>query len=326
MTHATRSVQIFCSLLAQGALVLSTIPMPKSAVGRAEPISDVTTEENPMSDILHYISTGWDNLTRAMNRCESLEDTKTGGEAVLYLPAEVSTLPAISELQNHCRVRVEHLPARIMRPGGMDSSGIKDEGLLYLENPYVVPGGQFNEMYGWDSYFIIRGLLRDHRLELAKGMVDNFFFEISHYGGVLNANRTYYLTRSKPPFLRPLIMAVYEAEKAAGKQNASWLEQAYQSAVRDYDQWTHEPHLAGDTGLSRYFDHGDGPVPEIRGDPNHYYRGVAYYFLVHGGSHEDYLVQSSEEHSSGPTAGPSFPVHVCDPQAVGAEKTDCAPR
>ena len=53
-----------------------------------------------------------------------------------------------------------------------------------------------NEMYGWDSYFIIRGLLRDHRMELAKGMVENFFFEISHYGGILNANRTYYLTRS----------------------------------------------------------------------------------------------------------------------------------
>ena len=57
----------------------------------------------------------------------------------------------------------------------------------------LCPGGQFNEMYGWDSYFIIRGLLREHRTELAKGMVENFFFEIDHYGGVLNANRTYYL-------------------------------------------------------------------------------------------------------------------------------------
>ena len=44
-------------------------------------------------------------------------------------------------------------------------------------NKYVVPGGRFNEMYGWDSYFIIRGLLRAGRVELARGMVDNFFFE-----------------------------------------------------------------------------------------------------------------------------------------------------
>ena len=83
-------------------------------------------------------------------------------------------------------------------------------GLLYLPNPYVVPGGRFNEMYGWDSYFILLGLEADHREALAKGMVDNFLFEIEHYGGVLNANRTYYLTRSQPPFLTSMIRAVYE--------------------------------------------------------------------------------------------------------------------
>jgi alpha,alpha-trehalase len=325
MFHAPQRFCILITLLAQGSLVLSNDPILASERKPTAPISRPASAPDSLGDILRYISASWDTLTRTMSRCESLEDTKTEGEPVLYLPAEMAIPSSIAELQAQCRIRVEHLAAKIAGPGKIDLSKIPTEGLLYLENPYVVPGGQFNEMYGWDSYFIIRGLLRDHRLELAKGMVDNFFFEISRYGGVLNANRTYYLTRSQPPFLSSMIMAVYEAEKAAGKQNASWLEQAYQSAVRDYDQWTHEPHLAGDTGLSRYFDHGDGPVPEIRGDPNHYYRGVAYYFLVHGGSHEDYLIQSSEEHSSGPTAGPSFPVHVCDPQAVGAEKTDCAP-
>ncbi len=54
-------------------------------------------------------------------------------------------------------------------------------------------------MYGWDSYFILLGLLRDGRVDLARGMVENFFFEIEHYGSILNANRTYYLTRSQPP-------------------------------------------------------------------------------------------------------------------------------
>ena len=96
---------------------------------------------------------------------------------------------------------VDNLPERISKGGDVDISKIRTEGLLYLENPYVVPGGQFNEMYGWDSYFIILGLLRDHREELAKGMVEPFLFEIEHYGDVLNANRTYYLTRSQPPFL-----------------------------------------------------------------------------------------------------------------------------
>ncbi len=78
-------------------------------------------------------------------------------------------------------------------------------GLLYLPNPYVVPGGRFNEMYGWDSYFILLGLEADHHEALAKGIVDNFLFEVEHYGAVLNANRTYYLTRSQPPFLTSMI-------------------------------------------------------------------------------------------------------------------------
>ena len=156
-----------------------------------------------------------------MNKCESLEDTKTGGEAFLYLPSGMEIPSAVAELQNHCRVRVQHLPTAITRLGEIDLSKIPTEGLLYLENPYVVPGGQFNEMYGWDSYFIIRGLLRDHRGDLAKGMVENFFFEIEHYGGVLNANRTYYLTRSQPPFLSSMILAVYEDETAEGKSGSS---------------------------------------------------------------------------------------------------------
>ena len=83
-------------------------------------------------------------------------------------------------------------------------------GLLYLPRPYVVPGGRFNEMYGWDSYFIQVGLLRDGEVERARDMVDNFLYEIEHYGTILNANRTYYLTRSQPPFLTRMMLGVYE--------------------------------------------------------------------------------------------------------------------
>ena len=102
------------------------------------------------------------------------------------------------------------LPRRIEKLGDVRPEELPAQGLLYLPNPYVVPGGRFNEMYGWDSYFILLGLEADHREALAKGMVDNFLFEIEHYGAVLNANRTYYLTRSQPPFLTSMIRAVYE--------------------------------------------------------------------------------------------------------------------
>src|SRR5262249_60841854 len=135
-------------------------------------------------------------------------------------------------------------------------------GLLYLEHPYVVPGGRFNEQYGWDSYFIVLGLLEDGRIDLARGMVENFFFEIEHYGTILNANRTYYLSRSQPPFLTSMILAVYDAEKAAGREDRKWLERAYGYAAKDYQMWAEAPHAAGDTGLSRYYAPRDGAAPE----------------------------------------------------------------
>jgi alpha,alpha-trehalase len=71
--------------------------------------------------------------------------------------------------------------------------------------PYVVPGGRFNELYCWDSYFIVLGLLQDGRTDLARGMADNLLYEMQYYGKIPNANRTYYLTRSQPPFLTSII-------------------------------------------------------------------------------------------------------------------------
>ena len=180
-------------------------------------------------------------------------------------------------------------------------------------------------MYGWDSYFIIRGLLRDHRTELAKGMVDNFFFEIENYGGVLNANRTYYLTRSQPPFLTSMILAVYDNEEAEGKADRVWLEKAYQFARRDYKQWNEQPHLAGNTGLSRYFDHGDGPVPEIMGDPSHYYRGAAYSFQADDRQFHSYLVHDNDKALAGKQIGPRFPVLDCSPDAADIAASQCTP-
>ena len=260
-------------------------------------------------DVQRYIALGWDHLTRSLDRCKTYEDQKVGDEAYLYFPADFQSLPAFRELVKGCRVHVERLPEVITNPDDVHLNKISNEGLLYLPHAYVVPGGQFNEMYGWDSYFIIVGLLRAQRLELAKGMVENFFYEIEHYGSILNANRTYYLTRSQPPFLTSMILAVYDAEDPSAQQkDNAWLQKAYGFAVKDYEQWTHPPHLAGDTGLSRYFDHGEGPVPEIIGDPSDYYHGVAQYFLQHDGTRDPHLVLVDKDHPAGSLVGPLFPV------------------
>ncbi len=70
---------------------------------------------------------------------------------------------------------------------------------LALPSPYVVPGGRFREIYYWDSYFTMLGLVRDQRTDLVEGMIDDFTALIERYGHIPNGTRTYYLSRSQPP-------------------------------------------------------------------------------------------------------------------------------
>jgi alpha,alpha-trehalase len=302
---------------------LAAISVTGSPYNRMRRQTSTVTKANSLEDVQKYISTGWDYLTRSLATCKTFEDIKTEGEPVLYLPAELPQPADIIELQKHCPIQIARLPVKITEPGAIDLDLIPTEGVLFLPNPYVVPGGQFNEMYGWDSYFIILGLLRENRIAMAKGMVENFFFEIEYYGAILNANRTYYLTRSQPPFLTSMILAVYNAEKSAGKADLTWLERAYRFAVTDYEEWIQPPHLAGDTGLSRYYDHGEGPVPEILGDPKHYYRGVAQYFFLHGGGDEAHLVKFDKERGAPSHVGPLLEVSECDPASKKAQDQEC---
>ncbi len=72
--------------------------------------------------------------------------------------------------------------------------------LLALPQPYVVPGGRFREMYYWDSYFTMLGLEASGRGDLVSGMVQDFAYLIDTFGHVPNGTRTYYLSRSQPPF------------------------------------------------------------------------------------------------------------------------------
>lgn len=259
-----------------------------------------------------------------MNDCHTIVDPKLHETSILYLPAKFAPPPSVKETQKRCHFQMKELPVLITGPGQV-SRNISPPGLLYLENSYVVPGGRFNEMYGWDSYFIVRGLVEDHRVTLARGMVENFFFEIEHYGTVLNANRTYFLTRSQPPFLTSMVMAVYEAQRAAGHEDRAFLEKGYQLASQDYGMWNRQPHLAGDTGLSRYYDFGNGPAPESLKDETSVYRKVAAYFLLHGEA-RNYIADLSRGKPDQLVDGARYSLQLCD-AATTTAKLDCeAPR
>jgi alpha,alpha-trehalase len=270
-----------------------------------------TADNQGLKPILDYISSAWDTLTRSITDCQTVADPKLKAAPVLYLPAGFPEPAAVEKLAKECAVRVEHLPLEIHHLGEIDTSKIQPHGLLYLENKYVVPGGRFNEMYGWDSYFIIRGLLRAGRVELARGMVDNFFFEIEHYGAMLNANRTYYLTRSQPPFLSSMVVDVYSALQKGGHSDPVWLAKAYADLDKDYDMWNRDPHLAGGTGLSRYYDFGEGPPAEAVQDETGFYRKVATYFFLHPAQADHYVLES-QPGAAQSGAGSTYSLQVCD--------------
>ena len=142
--------------------------------------------------------------------------------------------------------------------------------------PFVVPGGRFNEMYGWDSYFILLGLIVDERLDLARGLIDNAAYEIEHYGAVLNANRTYYLTRAQPPFFAAMVRAFWEAS-ARETRDPAWLARMLHAAQLEHDSvWSQAPRASsvcrGDgerrACLARYAGVGRGQPPEV--EPGHF--------------------------------------------------------
>jgi len=82
--------------------------------------------------------------------------------------------------------------------------------LIFIPNPVVVPGGRFREIYYWDSYWIIKGLLACGMKDTARGMVENLLYLVEMKGYVPNGGRIYY-TRSQPPLLSSMVEAYHEA-------------------------------------------------------------------------------------------------------------------
>jgi alpha,alpha-trehalase len=232
--------------------------------------------------IQQYIKQGWHTLTRSNAQlARAAVDPKFHPSQVDYRwPVYVPGRENIKRIEESLRAQMSPQDfARIeLRPLPEDSREIREQGLLYLPYPYVVPGGRFNEMYGWDSYFIQVGLVRDGEIELARNTVDNFLYEIENYGRILNANRTYYLSRSQPPFLTQMILNVYRM-----KRDRNWLRSTVPAIEKYYRFWTSVPHLTSETGLSRYYDLGEGPAPEVLSDERdaegrtHYDRVKEYY-------------------------------------------------
>lgn len=126
--------------------------------------------------------------------------------------------------------------------------------LLSLPGPYVVPGGRFREIYYWDSYFTMLGLVRDGRADLVESMIDDFTDLIERYGHVPNGTRTYYLSRSQPPFFALMVSLSASSDPLVGARRLRAMQ-------REYAFWMHSAtRLRAGTARQRVVAMPDGSV------------------------------------------------------------------
>jgi len=109
-----------------------------------------------------------------------------------------------------------------------------------------------------------------------------------------------------------MVVDVYQAaRKQGGPEDRVWLEEAYKDLRKDYGMWTSDPHLAGQTGLSRYYDFGDGPPQEAVQDETGFYRKVSEYFFLHPKQADDYVIETQPNVEQN-VAGAAYTLEVCE--------------
>jgi alpha,alpha-trehalase len=141
--------------------------------------------------------------------------------------------------------------------------------LLALPRPYIVPGGRFSEIYYWDSYFTMQGLMQDGHYDLARNMLANIADLIRRYGHMPNGNRSYYLSRSQPPFFAAMV------ELVASHDGDAIYRRYLAQLQAEYDYWMegadtlargqahrHVIRLRDGTFLNRYWDDRAAPRDE----------------------------------------------------------------
>ena len=199
-----------------------------------------------------------------MQHTQSSFDLRHFVEMNFTLPAEGEKYvpPAGQSLREH----IDDLWPVLTRT--TDKASNKWDSLLPLPKAYVVPGGRFREVYYWDSYFTMLGLAESDHWDKISDMVDNFAYEIDTFGHIPNGNRSYYLSRSQPPFFSLMVELLATHDSDALKKYRPQMEKEYAYWMDGVDAL--QPGQANkrvvklDDGavLNRYWDDRDTPRPE----------------------------------------------------------------
>lgn len=143
--------------------------------------------------------------------------------------------------------------------------------LIALPYPYIVPGGRFSEQFYWDSYFIMLGLAVDKRWDMVEGMIKNYAYMIRKYGFIPTANRTYFLSRSQPPFFSHMIrlLARHRGRKVLVEylpyllmEYRFWMKGRSKLGPTEHKAFARVVEMPNGILLNRYYDNKTTPRPE----------------------------------------------------------------
>jgi alpha,alpha-trehalase len=137
--------------------------------------------------------------------------------------------------------------------------------MLPLPNPFLVPGGRFDECFYWDSYFTALGLIGHGGDQVAEQIADNLVHLQSTVGLIPNGSRTYLATRSQPPVLALLVARLPDPTK--------YLD----ALLREHTFWMQPERVIHVDGapLAHYWDSQNTPRPESYAEDVHTNGGIA---------------------------------------------------
>jgi alpha,alpha-trehalase len=150
------------------------------------------------------------------------------------------------------------------------SPAVQSGTLVPLPYPYIVPGGRFREIFYWDSYFTMLGLQVVRHIDLIESMVNNFASLAIRIGHIPNGNRTYFLSRSQPPFFSFMVELLAEEKgpeiliqylPALEKEYAFWMD-GVEKLSGEKNCYRHVVLLPDGSILNRYWDDRDVVRPE----------------------------------------------------------------
>ncbi len=217
---------------------------------------DCTPKRKPADIVDDYNSLRKDDLSN--------DDIKKFVENNFALPAASASYH--TDIKENIVEHIEELWNVLQRSADKPVEG---SSLIALPHAYIVPGGRFGEIYYWDSYFTMLGLAVSHKWDVIENMIENFAFLINQYGYVPNGNRTYFLSRSQPPYFSLMVELL-----STHKGTFTWLK--YVDALqKEYDFWMdktqptkHVIQLPDGCILNRYYDQLDKPRPEAYYEEN----------------------------------------------------------